>query len=141
MLALVERRPSMKPMPSRLSSAVWTAIVPLALVVVGAAGCNAERKQECDKFITAMGPMQGGPPSAEATDRVLADVSAIPFQDEPLQVYATNYKNTLTVLSNTLKLKDGAGPDGPPNGTNDVIKAKSKEARTDFDDISRYCTP
>jgi hypothetical protein len=142
MLAVVERRPSMKPMPSRLSSAVWTAIVPLALVVVvGAAGCNAERKQECDKFIAAMSPMQSGPPSAEATDRVLADVSAIPFQDEPLQVYATNYKNTLTVLSNTLKLKDGAGPDGPPDGTNDVIKAKSKEARTDFDDISRYCTP
>ena len=88
-----------------------------------------------------MGPLQGNAPSADAVDRVHDAVASIQFQDEPLRVYATNYEKTLAVLSNTLKLRDGAGPDGPPDGTNDVIKAKSKDARTDYDDISRYCSP
>jgi hypothetical protein len=109
-------------------------------LVVAVAGCNEERKQECDRFIAAMGPMQSGTPGSDAVDKVQSDVAALKFQDEPLGVYATNYKTTLTVLSNTLKLKETAGADGPPDGTNDVIKAKSKEARTDFDDISRYCS-
>jgi hypothetical protein len=85
--------------------------------------------------------MQGQPVTAEVVDRVQSDVAALQLQDEPLREYAKNYKATLTVLSNTLKLKDTADPDGPPNGTSDVIKAKTKEARTDFDDISRYCAP
>jgi hypothetical protein len=127
----------------RIPSSVFIAraALSLALTVAASTGCNAERKQECDKFLAAMGPMQGAPPSAETVDHVQADVSALQFQDEPLREYATNYKATLEVLSNTLKLKDGAGPDGPPNGTIDVIKAKSKEAHTDFDDIARYCAP
>ena len=33
-----------------------------------------------------------------------------------------------------------AGPDGPPDGTDNVIKQNLKDARTDFDDISRYCS-
>jgi|CZKU01.1.fsa_nt_gi hypothetical protein len=120
---------------------VGNTVVALALLLAAVTGCNAERKQECDKFIAAMGPMQSGPPSADVADRVASDVAAIQFQDEPLHEYATNYKGTLAVLSSTLKLKDSAGPDGPPDGTFDVIKTKSKEAHTDFDDISRYCAP
>jgi hypothetical protein len=115
--------------------------VVLAVALAGIAGCNAERKQECDKFLAAMGPMQTGTPTVEVVDRVQSDVGAIQFQDEALGVYATNYKATLTVLSNTLKLLNSGDPDGPPNGTNDVIKQKTKEARTDFDDVSRTCAP
>jgi len=74
-------------------------------------------------------------------ERVAIESRAIQFEDEPLREYASNYKNTLTVLSNTLKLKATAGPDGPPDGTEDVIKQNLKEARTDFDDITRYCAP
>ncbi len=111
-------------------------------VFLGLGGCNTQRKQDCDKFLAAMGPMQGdAPPSADAVDRVHDAVGALSLQDEPLREYATNYKNTLTVLSNTLKLKAGAGPDGPPDGTEDVIKKNVKEARTDASDIARYCSP
>ena len=115
------------------------------LVGVGAtcaalAGCNTQRKQDCDKFLTAMGPMQEGTPSVDTVDRVNESVAGTQFEDQPLREYATNYKNTLTVLSSTLKLKAGAGPDGPPDGTDDVIKKNLKDARTDFDDITRYCS-
>jgi hypothetical protein len=108
-------------------------------VVAALAGCNSQRKQDCDKFLTAMAPMQGDAPSVDAVDRTHDSVAAIQFEDEPLREYATNYKNTLTVLSSTLKLQGSAGPDGPPDGTDDVIKRNYKDARTDFDDISRYC--
>jgi hypothetical protein len=110
-----------------------------AATLTALCGCNTQRKQDCDKFLTAMGPMKGGTPSVDAIDRVHDDVAGIQFEDEPLREYATNYKNTLSVLSSTLKLKAGAGPDGPPDGTDDVIKQNLKDARTDFDDITRYC--
>ena len=110
-----------------------------AATLTALCGCNTQRKQDCDKFLTAMAPMQGGTPSVDAIDRVHDGVAGIQFEDEPLREYATNYKNTLSVLSNTLKLKAGAGPDGPPDGTDDVIKQNLKDARTDFDDITRYC--
>jgi hypothetical protein len=104
------------------------------------AGCDSQRKQDCAKFLPAMSGMETGVPSVETVNQVLTSVGGIQFADEPLKEYATNYKNTLTVLSNTLNLKSSAGPDGPPDGTEDVIKQNLKEARTDFDDISRYCS-
>jgi hypothetical protein len=127
------------------SSPMFTALA--SLVAVGAcaatlatlAGCNTQRKQDCEKFLPAMTPLQEGMPTSDAVDRVHDSVAAVQFEDEPLREYATNYKNTLAVLSNTLKLKATAGPDGPPDGTDDVIKRNLKEARTDFDDVSRYC--
>ncbi len=88
-----------------------------------------------------MSPVQADPPTPDAVDRANDAVGAIQFQDQPLGVYAKNYRNTLTVLSGTLKLQASAGPDGPPDGTNDVIKSNVKEARTDYDDVSRYCSP
>jgi hypothetical protein len=106
-----------------------------------ATGCNTQRKQDCDRFLPVMAPIQEGTPTADTVDRVHDAVAALTIEDQPLREYATNYKNTLTVLSNTLKLKDTAGPDGPPDGTVDVIKKNLKDARTDFDDISRYCAP
>ncbi len=113
----------------------------IALVLLGAlVGCNTERKQECEKFLSAMGPIEGDTPSQDTVDRVFQGLDSVQFQDEPLREYAKNYKTTLTILSNTLKLKSTAGDDGPPDGTEDVIKTNLKEARTDYDDISRYCS-
>jgi hypothetical protein len=98
--------------------------------------CNAERKEECEKFLAAMKPLDQGAPTAEAVDRVQNNVAAIQFQDQTLGVFAKNYRETLTVLSNTLKLE--ASPSAP-DGTNDVVKAKAKEERTQRDDTVRYC--
>ena len=114
-------------------------IVPLALGALGAAGCNAERKEQCDKLLSAMKPLQADAPSGDEVDRVNQSVGGLQLTDQPLGVYAKNYRATLTVLSNTMKLQSTAGPDGPPDGTNDVIKQNLKEARTDYDDVSRYC--
>lgn len=113
----------------------------IAVVLFAAlAACNTQRKVECEKFLPAMEPMQGGDtPSADTVDRVFQSLDSTQFQDEPLHEYSKNYKATLMVLSNTLRLKSTAGPDGPPVGTDDVIKTNLKEARTDYDDISRYC--
>ena len=112
----------------------------IVVVLFGAlVACNTERKQECEKFLSAMGPIQSDTPTGDTVDRVFQSMDSTQFQDEPLYEYAKNYKATLTVLSNTLKLKANAGPDGPPDGTDEVIKTNLKEARTDFDDVSRYC--
>jgi hypothetical protein len=117
----------------------------LAASLATLAGCDTQRKQDCDKFLSAMTPIGGsaaGPaaPAADAIDGVHDAVAGMQFVDVPLREYATNYKNTLTVLSSTLKLKAAAGPDGPPNGTEDVIKQNVKDARTDYDDVTRYCS-
>jgi hypothetical protein len=117
------------------------AIVLVAAAAAGATGCDTQRKQDCDKFLPAIAPLQEGAPTPDAVDHVHDVVTAMKIEDQPLGVYAKNYANTLTVLSSTLKLKATAGPDGPPNGTEDVIKKNLKEVRTDFDDISRYCAP
>jgi hypothetical protein len=124
---------------ARLRSSL--AAVGCLLWLGGVSGCNAQRKQECDAFLSAMTPLQEGTPNGETVDRVRDGVSALELQDQPLHEYATNYKNTLAVLSGTLKLKAGAGPDGPPDGTEEVIKKNLKEARTDREDVARYCTP
>jgi hypothetical protein len=109
----------------------------LTLAALSLLACNTERKQECDKFLSAMKPLDEVQPTADAVDRVHRDVTSIAFQDQPLGVYAKNYGTTLTVLSSTLKLK--ATP-SPPDGTDDVIKENLKEAKTDRDDVQRYCS-
>jgi hypothetical protein len=107
-----------------------------SLALVGLTSCDTARKAECEKFLVAMKPLDEGMPSADAVDRVAQAVSALTLQDQPLSVYRTNYKATLTVLSSTLKLNDT--PEAPV-GTNDIIKAKLKEARTARVDTERYC--
>jgi hypothetical protein len=109
----------------------------LALAAISVVACNSVRKTECDKFLGAIRPLDQGTPTADTVDRVHKAVGAIAFQDEPLQVYAKNYGDKLTVLSNTLALK--AGPE-PPDGADAVIKANLKAARTDRDDVQRYCS-
>jgi hypothetical protein len=109
----------------------------LAIAALSLLACNSARKQDCDKFLAAMKPLDQGTPSADTVDRVAGDVAALPLQDEPMRIYAKNYGTTLTVLSNTLKLK--ASPSAP-DGTDDVIKQNLKAARTDRDDVQRYCS-
>jgi hypothetical protein len=107
--------------------------------VVGATAlvaCNPQRQQECDKFVAAMKQLDEGTPSAATVDQVNKDVEALNLQDQPLQIYATNYRNTLTVLSSTLRLNESPTP---PDGTDDVIKTHLKEARADSRDVQRYC--
>jgi len=108
-----------------------------AVGVVSLAACNAERKEQCDRFLAAMKPLDQGTPAAEVVDRVEGEVGAIQFHDQPLGVFAKNYRATLTVLSSTLKLQ--ASPSAP-DGTGDVVKVKLKEARTQRDDAARYCS-
>jgi hypothetical protein len=115
-------------------------IHPVAMAILGGAivvlSCNPQRKQECDKFLGAMKPLDEGSPTADVVDRVRQEVQALNLEDQPLHIYATNYENTLTVLSSTLRLKEDPSA---PDGTDDVIKARLKEARTDSEDVRRYC--
>jgi hypothetical protein len=121
----------------RMDPKGWVGLVAVALVAVVTSGCDNERKQECSQFLSAMKPLDEGTPSADTVDTVAKQVAAIKFQDQPLGVYAENYGKTLKVLSNTLQLKASGSP---PDGTDDVIKKNLKEARTDKDDVQRYCS-
>jgi hypothetical protein len=116
--------------------------IALAVVCLALVACNEERKQECDKFLAAMQPLKTGTPSSEVVDHVAADVAAITFQDQPLGVFAKNYRQTLSVLGSTLKLKENASSaDAVPDGIQGVIQKNLAEARTDDADITRYCAP
>ena len=109
----------------------------LAAVAIGVvAGCNAERKQECDQFLGDMKPLESGTPSAESVARIQASIAAIQFQDEPLREYASNAKSTLQVLASSLETQ--ATPTAP-DGTDDLVKAKLKEALGERNDVARYC--
>lgn len=123
-------------------------VVVVVLAALAAFGCNAERKQECEKLLAAMTPLERAAPSGaserrdvvmpskDEVDRVKTNVAALHLNDAPLAVYADNSVRTLTVLSNTLELKASASA---PDGTDDVIRAKLGEARIDRQDVERYC--
>jgi len=107
-----------------------------AMVVLAAIACNDQRKQECDRFLTAMKPLEKGTPSVDVVDSVDKQVDGLHLQDSTLDIYAKNYRATLAILSSTLKLK--AGPN-VPDGTDAVIQQNLKKARTDASDVQRYC--
>ncbi len=108
----------------------------VVLAALSVAACNSARKQECEKLVGAIKPLDEGTPNADTVERVQRDLLATKFEDVPLRVYAKNYGARLTVLANTLTLKaSGSAPDG----TDDVIKQNLKAARTDSEDIARYC--
>jgi hypothetical protein len=135
-ILLPHDRPALR---TRRAPASGLAFVAACLALLA---CNEERKQECEKFLAAMQPLRTGTPSSEVVDHVAADVSALAFQDQPLGVFAKNYKQTLSILSSTLKLKENAAsPDAVPDGTQNVIQKNLAEARTDDADIARYCAP
>jgi hypothetical protein len=113
------------------------AAVPV-MVIAASIGCNDLRKQECDRFLAAMKPLEKGTPSVDLVDSVARQIDALHLQDATLAIYAKNYQATLVVLSSTLKLK--AGPSAP-DGTDAVVQLNLKAARTDADDAQRYCAP
>jgi hypothetical protein len=53
-----------------------------------------------------------------------------------LREYARTTRSTLEVLASTLALKEGPSP---PDGTDDVVKEKLKEARAAHADVVHYC--
>jgi hypothetical protein len=108
------------------------------MVVATSIACNDQRKQECDRFLVAMEPLEKGTPSVDLVDSVATQVGALHLQDATLAIYAKNYQATLVVLSSTLKLK--AGPSAP-DGTDGVVQQNLKVARTDAEDAQRYCAP
>jgi hypothetical protein len=115
----------------------WATVA--AVTVVGALlGCNDQRKQECERFLGAMKPLDEGTPTAERVDSVSKQVEGLHLEDPTLAIYAKNYQATLLVLSNALKLKAGTSP---PDGTDAVVQQNLKAARTDADDARRYCAP
>ena len=69
---------------------------------------------------------------------VAKEVDALHLQDATLAIYAKNYQATLVVLSKTLELKAGSSA---PDGTDAVVQLNLKAARTDADDVQRYCAP
>jgi len=108
------------------------------MVIATSIACNDQRKQECDRFLTAMKPLEKGTPTTELVDSVGKQVDALHLQDATLAIYAKNYQATLVVLSSTLKLK--ADPSAP-DGTDAVVQQNLKAARTDASDVQRYCAP
>jgi hypothetical protein len=114
---------------------VWS-WVGVGAVLAAGAGCNAERKQDCDALLAAMKPLDQGTPSVEVVDGVSKQVAGLQLHDDTLRIYAKNYRETLGVLSSTIALK--ASPNAP-DGTDEVVKQKLKAARTDAADVARYC--
>lgn len=125
----------MRPMTARSLRSIF-AVAALGASLAGAVSCNADRKEECEKFLAAMKPLDQGAPSADAVERVDNTIGAIQFHDQAIGVFAKNYRATLGVLASTLKLQ--ATPTAP-DGTDAVVKMKAKEARTQRDDAERYC--
>jgi hypothetical protein len=114
-------------------------LVAAAGVVAGCAtlsGCDATRKQECDQFLSAMKPLTQGTPSIDVVDTADRTISAIQFQDQPLREYAFSTKTTLHTLSESIRLQTGPAP---PDGSDEIVKAKLNEARGEDDDVTRYC--
>jgi|SRR5579859_2401184 len=119
------------------SAAVSLAALAVAGVAAASlAGCNAERKQDCDALLGAMKPLETGTPGADVVDGVSKQVAGLQLHDDTLRIYAKNYRDTLGVLSSTITLKASASA---PDGTDDVVKKKLQEARTDASDVARYC--
>jgi hypothetical protein len=121
-----------------MSATRWATAAVGVVVIATSIACNDQRKQECDRFLGAMKPLEKGTPTADLVDSVAKQVEALNLQDPTLAIYAKNYRATLVVLSSTLKLK--AGPSAP-DGTDSVVQQNLKAARTDASDAQRYCAP
>jgi hypothetical protein len=124
----------MIPMPGSILVFAAAAVATSALAM---AACDDARKQECDALLSTMKPLDVGTPSSASVDAVSKAVGGLKFQNQPLGVYATNYQKTLAVLSATVKLKEGGSA---PDGTDAVIKENLAHARTDRDDVQRFCS-
>ncbi len=120
---------------SRAALVAWLVLLPAAVGSLGA--CDDARAKECDALLGAMKPLDQGTPTADTVRGVMKQLDGLALHDQPLAVYAKNYRQTLTVLAATLDLAAGSSA---PDGTQDVIKKNLKEARTDRDDVQRLCS-
>jgi hypothetical protein len=107
-----------------------------AAILVLSSACVTERKKECMQLASVLAPLDEAAPSHASLNRLKAAIEAQPLDDEPLHEYANTLKATLEVLSNTLALEEAPSP---PDGTDDVVKAKLKEAKAVRDDVTHYC--
>ncbi len=115
----------------------WPLAAALAVGVLGVlSACDTERKKECDQLTPALKPLDDPKPSSDAIGRLRGALEALALEDQPLREYVRTTKGILVVLSSTLVLDEGPLP---PDGTDEVVKAKLKEARTVRDDIAHYC--
>jgi|HubBroStandDraft_2_1064218.scaffolds.fasta_scaffold301194_2 hypothetical protein len=99
--------------------------------------CNAERKKECDQLISALAPLDDEAPTSASIARLRSAIDAQTLEDQPLHEYASTLKSTLEVLWSTLAVKEAPSP---PDGTDDVVKAKIKQAKAARDDVTHYCS-
>jgi hypothetical protein len=113
-------------------------VLAVLAVSIALAGCDGERKRECDQFLATLKPIGEGAPTAAVIGRVREGLSAMAFGDKPLSEHAANVKRTLEVLDNGLTTLEGPSP---PDGTDDLVKSKLKEALAERDDVARYCAP
>jgi hypothetical protein len=113
--------------------------MPLVLSVIA---CDEQRRHDCDALVAAMKPLDAPDgnekivPTLETVDAVKKQVQAMKVGDHTLSIHVQNYAKTLGVLSNTLALKSSSSP---PDGTDDVIRRNLKEARSEANDVKRYC--
>jgi|GEM_PF-1888962 hypothetical protein len=101
------------------------------------AACNTERKKECDQLISALAPLDDEPLTSASLARLRSAIDAQTLDDQPLHEYASTLKSTLEVLWSTLAVKEEPSP---PDGTDDVVKAKIKQAKAARDDVTHYCS-
>jgi hypothetical protein len=106
------------------------------ILAIGTA-CNTERKKECDELISVLTPLDDEAPTSASIARLRSAIDAQKLDDEPLHEYAGTLKSTLEVLWSTLAVKEAPSP---PDGTDDVLKAKIKQAKAARDDIAHYCS-
>jgi hypothetical protein len=125
--ALLRKELTMK---GQFAAAISAAILGLS------SACNTERKKECTQLASVLAPLDDVVPSHASIRRLKAAVEAQPLDDEPLHEYANTLKATLDVLSNTLAVKEAPSP---PDGTDDVVKAKLREAKAVRGDVTHYC--
>jgi hypothetical protein len=114
----------------------WALGLTMTAGVLASSGCNEKRKQECERFLAALKPVDQGMLSAGTVAAVITQVQGLDLQDVPLRVYADNTVATLRVLGGTLELNAGSNP---PDGTDDVIKTNLQKARADARDVAHYC--
>ncbi|HEY6461806.1 MAG TPA: hypothetical protein VIY73_16690 [Polyangiaceae bacterium] len=110
--------------------------VVLAAALFAGTACNEDTVKECASMQDAMKPLDQGTPTSATVDSVAAKVASLQLKNQTLSIYAKNYGQTLTVLSNTLKLQEGPNA---PDGTADVVKKNLTKARTDAGDVKRFC--
>jgi hypothetical protein len=104
--------------------------------------CDEQRRRDCDALVAATKPLEAREgsekalPTLETVEGVKKQVESMKVSDHTLSIHVQNYVKTLGVLSSTVALKSSSSS---PDGTDDVIRKNLKEARSEANDVKRYC--